>query len=215
MIKTDLLHGEGRPYQSRPDIVAAVTFMFLVPLLLIGLILFKHKTVSIEHDIQVKAIDNIERKLSVLSSEASFYNKAKKEISNTKKCIEGLNDVLPRMTQWSDIMTEVTANVPHSCVLDKVSVSVIRKTISVPDFNKPERDVKLSVPTRSLKLLAYDKIGTDSDLLIAGYISSLNNIGNENKKFFSSVTLVGSSLAVIDDKDTALYEIDCELATSY
>lgn len=174
MFTIDLFKGSAIPIKSRPEgiMVAAITTAFPIIALIVILGIYLGDKTSIvvanQHTVQLKT------KISRMANELSEYRSALQQQETIRYCLTEINDSINRHGQWSEILTEISANMPEMMILTYLSVEqrFVNKKIPGPDKGKT---ITVSVPVRTLLMEIAGSSHGDCDKLVMGFIERLTN----------------------------------------
>ena len=212
MITIDLLRGQGRPRKSRPLRIILTILPFLLP---VGLVLvmssnYIHNLNVI--DIQQKNLNHLEKKIANLSDSSRFREAIKSQIVENKLCMVEMADILPSYIQWTQALMSISQNLPEAFILKELNVNVSSVSIDVPNRQKPEQQIKINVPQRTLRISIYSKTDSDNDRLIKGFIRDLRS-DDSFARMIKNLRLASHQLDEIHQQEVTRYEIDCVLKT--
>ena len=214
MITIDLLRGHGRPRKSRPLRIILTILPFILP---VGLVLVMSsnyiRNLNVI-DIQQKNLNHLEKKIANLSDSSRFREAIKSQIVENKLRMVEMADILPCYVQWTQALMSISQNLPEAFILKELNVNVSSVSIEVPKRQKPEHQIKINIPRRTLRISIYSKTDPNNDRLVQGFIRDLRS-DNSIAWMIKDLRLSSHKLEEIHQQEVTRYEIDCVLKTPF
>lgn len=209
MFTIDLLKGKGLPLKSRPIFTAFAAIPLVIPLMTaaaMAVCCFQNQAV-----IQTRKniiLDN-QQKTSVFAEDLTSYTAANRQIAGYQAQLDQVNKALGYRIQITPILLELTAALPESLIITKFDLA--RTDQQKKEINAQTGNAQSSVSVqRKLKLTVGGVCNSTTDQSAEQYAQSLRN-SKLMSDCLSSVQIISRSNGTLDDRNCALYEIECNL----
>jgi hypothetical protein len=203
MFEIDLLKGKGRPAKAQPWAVAAATAPSLIPLIVVIFLISGYVTNGITVESMQEQIKKIDAKLASMPNAKLERDKAVQQIESSVKCSIDAAKAVKNHMQWSDVIAEVTNNVPSNAILYKLS----------GNRNKVQLKADISGNQQSayqftLVIGVYADIGETSGASISKFIEALRNSKLLGPRI-ETIKNTSSNNGKFQDRDVAVFDIEC------
>jgi len=200
MFEIDLLKGKGRPAKSQPWAVALATAPSLIPLIVISFLIGGYVTNGITVKSMEEQISKIDARLANIPSAKQERDRSRQQIESVVKCSIDAAKAVKSHMQWSDVIAEVTKNVPNNIILYKLSGNRIKV--------QSKTDSQQSAYQFTLMIGAYTDIGEAGGASISKFINALTYSKLLGPKI-ETIKATSSRNGTYQGRDVAVYDIEC------
>ena len=175
----------------------------LIPLIVAAFLIGNYATDGIMVTSMNDQLLKIDAKLASIPNAKQERDKARQQIDSTARCNVDLAKTFRNHIQWSDVIGEVTKNVPGNIILYKLSGT--RNRVQVKSDSPAGQQ---SAYQFTLVIGAYADVGNAG----GASISKLNSALNSSKLLgprIETIKVTSSRNGTYQGRDVAVYDIEC------
>lgn len=212
MFTIDLLKGNGIPQKVSPTKTALKVVPFLIPAFIAVVMFVQYRYNNTVMAMGKANIDKFETKVADLADVTARYEKYIAETAAAKKQMIDVTKALSRHGQWTDVIRTLVEELPKSIAIKQLDLKRSTTKKRTVDPNDKEKMITVSLIKRTLIIVVYGNPSAQTDQAVHEYLNKLN--GSKNFSSIIDVIRIASQQEErFDDKNNAVYEIECVLKT--